>query len=189
MLEFIIKCVKLARIPSSERGEMNIGGILMMSIGMVFLAIGFIFFPISTSSASTLLTWVYTANTTITHATFTGYDAVVGVTPILILVGFLSAAVITGFLGFKVMKEGSSAGFSPGNLMMMGMSIIFISIGLIIEPVMLGGVAAVISAGTNGFTGLTSLITVAPLLVHVGFLAASVFSGFFGIKSLAAASG
>lgn len=178
---------------ANEKGEMNIGGILMMGIGMVFLAVGFIMFPIATDAAADLLTYSYSANGTITDATFTGYTAVVGITPILILVGFLAAAIITGFLGFKVMKSGASAGFSPGNLMMLGLSIIFIAIGLIIEPVMLDGISSVVHGGGHGisssFTGLSALILIAPMLVHIGFLAAAVFSGFFGIKSLAHASG
>lgn len=177
----------------SQRGEMNIGGILMMGIGMVFLAVGFIMFPIATDAASDILAWTYSANGTITDASFTGYTAVVGITPILLLVGFLTASVVTGMLGFKVMKSGSSAGFSPGNLMMLGLSIVFVAIGLIIEPVMLDGVSSVIHGGGAGissdFTGLAALIGIAPMLVHIGFLAASVFTGFFGIKSLASASG
>lgn len=176
---------------SDQRGAMNIGGILMMGIGMVFLAVGFIMFPIATDAAADILAWSYTTNNTITDATFTGYTAVVGITPILILIGFLAAAVITGFLGFKVMGSGESGSFSPGNLMLLGLSIVFIAIGLIIEPVMLDGIASVVHGGGAGisssFTGLSALILVAPMLVHLGFLAASVFSGFFGVKSLAKA--
>ena len=183
----------LALLRGGQKGEMNVGGILMMGIGMVFLAVGFIMFPIATDAAADILAYAYTANNTITDATYTGYTAVVGITPILILVGFLSAAVITGFLGFKVMKSGASSGFSPGNLMMLGLSIVFIAIGLIIEPVMLDGISSVVHGGGAGisssFTGLSQLILIAPMLVHIGFLAAAVFSGFFGIKSLAKSGG
>ena len=167
---------------------MNIGGILMMGIGMVFLAVGFIMFPIATDAASDLLDWSYTSNVSITDASFTGYTAVVGITPILILVGFLTAAVITGFLGFKVMQGAGDANFNPGNIMLLGLSIVFIAIGLIIEPVMLDGIASVVHGGGAGistsFTGLSALIGIAPMLVHIAFLAAAVFSGFFGIKRL-----
>lgn len=193
MLKRLLKSFVSIQELKSERGDINIGGILMMGIGMVFLAVGFIMFPIATDAASDILAWSYSANGTITDATFTGYTAVVGITPILLLVGFLTASVVTGMLGFKVMKAGAAAGFSPGNLMMLGLSIVFVAIGLIIEPVMLDGVASVIHGGGAGisssFTGLAALIGIAPMLVHIGFLAASVFTGFFGIKSLASASG
>ena len=176
----------------NERGELNIGGILMLGIGMVFLAVGFIMLPISTTAADSLLSYQYSANASITDATYTGYTAVVGITPILILVGFLSAAVITGFLGFRVMQGGGSAEFSPGNIMLLGLSIVFIAIGLIIEPVMLDGVSSIVHGGGHGistsFTGYAPLVGIAPMLVHIGFLAAAVFSGFFGIKRLSAAS-
>lgn len=241
-----------------------------MGIGMVFLAVGFIMFPIATDASQDLIDYSYSGYTAtaITDATFTGYTAVVGITPILILVGFLSAAVITGFLGFRVMQAGGSSGFNPGNIMLMGLSIVFIAIGLIIQPVLLDGVsgayvqrslnsesdtvstavgvtsanvtltydiwnnstAEVISItsnvsgdtpvastytaatnrllvtglsanashgltttynnaglidGNSGFTGLSALLLIAPMLVQIGFLAAAVFTGFFGIKSLA----
>ncbi len=44
----------------------NIGGILMMGIGMVFLAVGFILFPIVTDSCDTLLAYRYTGNISVT---------------------------------------------------------------------------------------------------------------------------
>jgi len=182
----------LKNILKNQHGELNIGGILVMSIGFVFLACGFIFLPISTDAASDLLAYSYSGCTAITDATYTGYTAVIGITPILILVGYLAAAVITGFLGFKIMKGSGSAGFNPGNLLLLGLSIIFIAIGLIIEPVMLDGISSVVYGGGTGisasFVGFEALIKIAPMLAHLGFLAASVFSGFFGIKSLASAS-
>jgi hypothetical protein len=179
---------------ATQRGEVNISGILMMGIGMVFLAVGFIMFPISTTATDSILAWTYTAsgNASITDATFTGYTAVVGITPLLILLGYVSAAVITGFLGFKVMRGGGSVSTNPGSLMMLGLAIVFIAIGLIIEPVMLDGIASVVHGGGKGisasYTGLSAIILVVPMLIHIAFLAAAVFSGFFGIKSLANAN-
>lgn len=192
MEKFKALLLALSPLFRNQRGEMNIGGILMMGIGMVFLAVGFVMFPIATDAAQDLLDYSYTSNVTITDATFTGYTAMVGITPILILVGYLAAAIITGFLGFRVMKSGGEANFSPGNIMLLGLSIVFIAIGLIIEPVMLDGVASVLHGGGAGisssFTGLSSLISMSPMLVHIGFLAAAVFSGFFGIKRLASST-
>jgi hypothetical protein len=180
----------MKRLYQKEDGEINIGGIMMLAIGMVFLAIGFIFLPISTSAAQDLLDYAYTANTSITDATYTGFTSVVGITPLLILVGYIAAAVVTGMLGVKIMRGAAGAGsFNPGSLMLMGLSIVFIAIGLIVEPVMLDGISSVVhgdGAGiSSSFTGYSSIITVAPMLIHIGFLAAAVISGFFGIKSLA----
>ena len=182
----------MKRLIFKENGVLNIGGIMMLGIAMVFLAIGFIFLPISTDATQDLLDYAYTDNNTITDASYTGFTSVVGITPLLILVGFLTAAVVTGMLGVKVMKGATSASFSPGALMLLGLSIIFIAVGLIIEPVMLDGVSEVYHGGGAGvssdFTGYESILLVAPLLVHIAFLAAAVFSGFFGIKKLSSAS-
>ena len=177
----------------NEKGAMNIGGIMMLGIAMVFLAIGFIFLPISTDACDDLLAYQYTSNTSITDATFTGFTSVVGITPILILVGFLAAAVVTGMLGVKIMKGGSSAKADPGSLMLLGISIIFIAIGLIMEPVMLDGVSSIVHGGGSGistsYTGFAAIVKVAPMLVHIGYLAAAVLSGFFGIKKLSSNTG
>jgi hypothetical protein len=125
-----------------EKGSMNIGGIMMLGISMVFLSIGFIFLPITTSATQTLLDYSYSSYTLITDATYTGYTSVLGVTPLLILVGFLTAAVITGMLGIKIIKGAKSANMNPGSLMMLGLSIVFIGIGLIMQPVVLDAVSS-----------------------------------------------
>ena len=176
-----------------ETGEMNIGGILMMGIGMVFLAVGFIMFPIATDATDTILAYAYTGNATVNTAYFTGLTAIVGITPLLILLGFVSAAVITGFLGMKVMKGAAGkAGVSPGGLLMSGLSIVFIALGLIIFPVTLDGIASVVHGGGTGistsYTGLSAILLVTPMLVLLSFISAAVISGFFGIKSIAKAS-
>jgi len=182
----------LSKLVKDEKGAINIGGIMMLGISMVFLAVGFIFLPISTSAAADLLAYEYSANTSITDATYTGFTSVVGITPLLILVGFLAAAVISGMLGIKIMKGAGSAKADPGSLMLLGLSIVFISIGLIIEPVMLDGISSVVHGSGTGisssFTGYESVIKVSPLLVHLAFLASAVLSGFFGIKRLASST-
>lgn len=189
----------MRKLIMNERGVMNIGGIMLLAIAMVFLAIGFIFLPITTDAADGLLDYYYSAggfygseNATITDATFTGFTSVVGITPLLILVGFLAAAVVTGMLGVKIMKGAGSSRFDPGTLMLLGLSIVFIGIGLIVEPVMLDGVASVYYGGGEGvsadFTGYESILLVSPMLVHIGYLAAAVLSGFFGIKRLGSSS-
>lgn len=174
-----------------EDGSVNLGGTLMLGIAMVFVAVGFIMLPITTDAATDLLGYSYSDCATITDASYTGYTAVIGITPILILVGFLSAAVITGFLGIKVMKGGAAASVNPGSLILLGLSIVFIAIGLIIEPVAIDGISSVYYGGGSGisssFVGYEALILVSPLLIHLGFLTAAVFSGFFGIKRLASA--
>jgi hypothetical protein len=179
----------ISKLLVSQKGAVDMGGILMMGIAMVFLAVGFIMFPIATDATDSILAYQYSANTSITDASFTGLTAIVGITPLLILLGFISAGVITGFLGFKVMKgsEGS-AKLNPGSLMMLGLSIVFVALGLIMFPVALDGIASVLHGGGQGistaYTGLSPILLVTPMLILISYLAASVITGFFGIKSL-----
>jgi len=176
-------------IGKGDKGEINIGGVLLMGIGMVFLAVGFIMFPIVTDSTDSLLAYQYTSNASITDATFTGFTAVVGITPLLVLLGFLSAAVFSMYLGVKVSK-GSAGGTSLnlGSMIMLGLSMVFVAVGLIILPVALDGVSSVLHGGGTGvsasYTGLSPILLVTPLLILISFVASAVISGYFGIKKL-----
>ena len=169
-----------------DSGAINIGGTIILGIAMIFLSIGFIFLPITTDATSDLLDYQYTTNTSITDASYTGYTAILGITPLLILVGFLVAAVITGMMGMKVMKGAASASVNPASLILVGLSIVFIGVGLIIEPIALDGISSVVHGGGQGistaFTGYSPIVLMSPMLIHLAFLTSAVISGFFGIK-------
>lgn len=192
MRKFGRNLVACGRAMRSERGEIDIGGILIMGIGMVFLAVGFIMYPIVMTACDALLAYSFTSNATINAAYFTGFTPIVGITPLLVLIGFLSAAVFSMYLGVKVMKgaEGGTS-LNLGTMLLLGISLIFIAIGLIILPVTLDGIATVLH-GTAGagisasYTGLAPILRVTPLLVLISFVSGAVISGFFGLKRLGA---
>jgi hypothetical protein len=172
----------------SHPGEVNIGGIILLALSMVFIAVGFIMLPIATDACTSILNYTYSGNVTIATATYTGLTAITGITPLLILLGFLVEAVVAGMLGIKVMKGSSDAKTSPGSLILIGLSIVFVAVGLIMFPIVLDGVSSVVNGGGHGisssFTGFRSLLLIAPMLVELGYVVASVITGFFGIKSL-----
>lgn len=172
-----------------DKGEVNISSILLMGIGMVFLAVGFIMFPIVTDATDGLLAYAYSANNSITDATFTGFTAVVGITPLLILLGFLSAAVFSMYLGVRISKTGSGGtSLNLGAMIMLALSMVFVAVGLIILPVALDGIASVLHGGGSGisasYTGLSPILLVTPLLILISFVSAAVISGYFGVKSI-----
>ncbi len=181
----------LAKFLGSNKGEVNLGGIIMLGLSMVFVAVGFIMLPIATDACSDILDYAYSANAGITDASYTGLTAITGITPLLILLGFLAEAVITGFLGIKIMKTGGSTRIGPGGLILLGLSIVFIAVGLIMFPVALDGISSVYHGGGSGiattFTGFQSLLLISPMLLELGYIVASVITGFFGIKSLGSA--
>lgn len=171
-----------------EKGAINIGSILMMGIGMVFLAVGFIMFPIVTDATDDLLDWTCSANASLTDETFTGFTEVIGITPLLVLLGFVAAGIFAMYLGIKIGK-GSAGGTSVnlGAMLMLALAIIFIAVALIIMPVALDGICETyndVNTGSNTYTGLLDILEVTPLLLLIAFLAAAVVSGFFGIKKL-----
>jgi len=172
-----------------ERGAIDIGAILIMGIGMVFLAVGFIMFPIVTTATDALLAYSFTTNATCDAAYMTGFTNIVGITPLLVLIGYLSAAVFSMYLGVRMLK-GSAAGnkLDLGTMLLLGISLIFIAIGLIILPVTLDGICTVIHGGGTGinaaYVGLAPILRVTPLLVLISFVAGAVITGFFGLKKL-----
>lgn len=172
-----------------EKGEIDISGILMMGIGMVFLAVGFIVFPIVTTATDALLAYSYSANASITDATFTGFTAVIGITPLLILLGFLSAAVFSMYLGVQISRGAGETRLDMGTLVLLALSMVFIAVGLIILPVTLDGLASVLDgtahAGiSSSYVGLSPIILVTPLLILISFIGGAVLSGYFGIRRL-----
>lgn len=169
-----------------ERGAIDIGGVLMMGIGMVFLAVGFIMYPIVMTATDALLVYSCSANATINAAYFTGFKPIVGITPLLVLVGYLSAAVFSMFLGVKMMKGGEGGTkLDLGSMLMLGIALIFIAIGLIILPVALDGICEVMKTGiSSSYVGLAPILKVTPLLILISFISGAVISGFFGIKKL-----
>lgn len=190
MNKFFQKLAGMGRqVHKGQKGEVNIGGVLLMGIAMVFLAVGFIIFPIITDATDSLLAYQYSDNASITDATFTGFTEVVGITPLLILIGYLTASVFTMFLGVKVIKGAAeSSGVNLGALILLALSMVFIAIGLIILPVTLDGIAGVLHGGGNGisstYNGLQSVLEVTPLLILISFLAGTVITGYFGIKDM-----
>lgn len=184
----------LSKARKDQKGAMNIVSILIMGIGMVFLAVGFIMFPIVTDATDDLLAYEYSTNTAITDASFTGFTSVIGITPLLVLIGYVSAAIFAMYLGVKIAK-GSAGGtkLDLGSLLLLGLSMVFIAIALIILPVALDGLAGVYHGGGSGisssYTGLSPILLVTPLLILISFISSAVLTGFFGFKKLAQAAG
>ena len=160
-------------------------------------------FPIVTEATDSLLAYTFSSNSSgnatmdalnnwpINDTTFTGFTAVIGITPLLVLLGFLSAAVFSMYLGVKVSREGGSGTkLDLGVMILLALSIVFIAVGLIILPVALDGVSTVLHGGGEGinsaYTGLSPILLVTPLLVLISFISGAVLTGFFGIKRLSA---
>jgi len=175
---------------SSEKGAMNLVGILMMGIGMVFLSVGFIMFPIVTTATDALLAYTNAVNVTIVAACFTGFTAVTGITPLLVLIGYVAAAIFSMYLGVKIAKGAAgSTQLDLGTLLLLGLSMIFIAIALIILPVSIDGISTVWHGGGEGinvaYVGLEPVLILCPLLILISFVSAAVLSGFFGFKRVA----
>jgi hypothetical protein len=171
-----------------QRGAVDIGTVLMMAIGLIFMSVGFIMFPNITDACTDLLAYAYSANASITDATYTGLTTTIGIFPLLTLLGFISVTVISGFMGVRITQGEGSTRLSIGGFLLTGISLIFISLGLYIFPVLLDGISSVLHGGGAGistsFTGLSPILLMTPMLALLSFLVATVVTGFFGVKTI-----
>lgn len=171
------------RFNDDQRGEINIAGLMMMGIAMIFLAVGFIIYPIVLDSTDTILAWTYNGTSSFTISDFTGLEPVAGITPLIVLLGFVVAGAITGFMGIRMIRGTEGGSLNPSSLMMLGIGLIFIAVALIIFPVVLDGVASALDSDSiSTYTGLEAILKVTPLIVLTAFLTGGVVSGFFGIR-------
>ena len=189
------RMVETAQRRREETGAVDLQTILLMGLGFVFIAVGFIVFQIFMNAAEALLDWACTANTSTTDATYTGFTDMVGVMPLVVLVGFMSAGVFTMYLGVKVGMGGDSPGKPDmGSLIMLALALIFLAIALIILPVTLEAICSTLSnnlttantgQGLNtAFVGVSDFLLMSPLLLIVSLLGGAVVTGFFGMKRL-----
>lgn len=164
----------------------NITAILFLALSLAFVGIGAMFFGQVTDATDSILDYQYTTNTSITDATFTGLTSITGMAPMLVFLGYLAVAVISGFLGYQIFKGSRNGKITPAGLILLGISIVFIGLGFRMVPISLDGFAYVLHGGGDGinssYTGLSAIVKMGPMLLVLGYLAATVLSGFFGLK-------
>jgi len=186
--------VERGRLMREERGAVNLQSIMMMGLGFVFIAVGFIVFQIFMNAAEDLLNWDCTANTSTSATTFTGFTDIVGITPLLVLVGFMAAGVFAMYLGVKISRGVGSTKLDLGSLIMLAIAIIFLAIALIILPVTLEAICSTLSNNAAGadtgvglnaaFTGVSDFLLMSPLLLIVSLIGGAIVVGFFGMKKM-----
>jgi len=88
-----------------EDGGIDIGNLLLLGLAMIFIAVGFIVYPIILEGTDEILNWTGTTGN-VTLADFTGLEPVTSVAPLIVLIGFIAAGVITGFFGIKNLMKG-----------------------------------------------------------------------------------
>ena len=179
-----------------ESGGVDLSGIMIMGLGFVFIGVGFIVFQIFMDAAQEILDWDCTANTSISDATFTGFTDIVGITPLLVLVGFLAAGVFSMYLGVQIAKGSGETKMDLGVLILLALAIIFLAVALIILPVTLEAICSTVSNNASGadtgigiddaFTGVEELLLMSPLLLIVSLVGGAIVTGFFGMKRLGA---
>ncbi len=170
----------------SEAGEVSVNGMLTMGLGMVFIAVGFVIFPIVMTGATGIITYSYSSNASLNYSYYTGLTSVGGILPLVILLGFVMDGVIVGFMGYKATRAGTNAGLEPKRLMYGALGLVFIAVALIIMPVLLDGISSALHNGGAGisssFTGLASVLKIVPLIVLAAFMGGGIAGSYFQTK-------
>jgi hypothetical protein len=158
----------------------------MVVISIVFIGVGASMFGNVTDGTDAILDYEYSSNASITDASFTGLTSITGLSPMLVLIGYLAVALLAGFFGVQIAQGKREGKMSPGGIIMLGISLVFIALGFYVFPVALDGFAYVLHGGGNGinaaYTGLASIVKLAPMLLLIGYVAATVIVGMFGLK-------
>ncbi len=188
--------ISRGQLMREERGAVNLQSIMLMGLGFVFIGVGFIVFQIFMNAATDLLDWECSANTSTTATTFTGFTDIVGITPLLVLVGFMAAGVFAMYLGVQISRGAGSTKMDLGSLIMLSIAMIFLAIALIILPVTLEAICSTLSNNAAGadtgvginaaFTGVGDFLLMSPLLLIVSLIGGAIVVGFFGMKKLGA---
>ena len=136
--------------------------------GMVMTAILFLVFPILMDTIGTVMSWTGTGGNI---SQFTGLESVLPIAPLIIFV-----AIMFGSVGLTV-AGGIKA--SSGKLSVaLIMSVIMIAIGFLFYSIVLDGAAALLNdADIADYTGLSSVVGIAPLLVLVTYVFGAIAIG------------
>lgn len=180
-----------AGLSGHQRGSMDPAGMMLMGVGLIFLSVGMIIYPILFDATDAVYAWT-SSNYSVgppqvgyTIADFTGLTPVLSIFPLLVLLAYVVAAVIDGIMGIKIMKGDGGGKMDPAGLMLQAIGMIFLSVVMIVYPITLDGVATILDGVANAtgtYTGIASFAPVVPLLVLLAIITVGVILNFFGIK-------
>lgn len=80
-------------------------GIITTIVGIISIAISFVVYPIVLDAADTILLWP-----SVVAGTFTGLEAVVKVSPLLVFVGLLAGGVFAMYTGVRSARSSGKRG-------------------------------------------------------------------------------
>ena len=168
---------KLRFSTGGEKGSMNVANIMMLGIAMIFIAVGFIIYPVILEGTDSIL------DTTRATSDSENVTTALGVTSGNITLSetlFDSdvANVISITSSIVETPAASTYTLGTGRLLMTSLTA-NVTDGRIITATYYYG-------NVDEYTGLRSITEVTPLIVLIGFVTAGVITGFFGVKNIMA---
>jgi len=169
----------------------KITGVVLLSVAMIFIGIGFQFLPQVFSATASILAYNYTGATSTfaQTANFTGLTAFTPQVPLLVVLGFIMDVIIAGFLGLRVVTGRGDAHLGTADYLISGIALLFVGIGLTFYTNLLDGVSASLWNGGSGLSTTTyaaarSLLLITPMLSLLAFVVAVSMPAIIGTKAL-----
>jgi hypothetical protein len=180
---------KVARVVGGgQRGAVNLGGFVFMAVGLIFLGVGFVIYPMVISGTDNVMSWTATiGGHAFSTANFTGLVSIVPIIPLIVALGFIVSTCLSGYMGIQTFRGSGTFDSSPSEFLLQGVGMIFIAVALIVFPIAMTGVgtawASILdSANVSSYSAVTSFLPIIPLLALVGTVFIGVCVEYFGLK-------
>jgi len=156
------------------------GGMGVALMGLIMTAIAFLLFPIVMDGTESIMGWTGSGNSTIGN--FTGLENVASIAPMIIFVFVVFGSIgVTAYGGVRTAQGGKLG-------MAMLLALIMIAISFVVYPIVMDGandLQTTIAASAYTYTGLSSIVGIAPLLVFVSMLFGGIGVGAYaGYKKI-----
>lgn len=162
-------------------GKTELGSKTLVFMSMVFQAVFFIVFAIILEATNSITTWTGTGGNLTT--VFPTTSSIVPIIPLIIFVILEFGALAGAAWGAKKTAEEEKLGVA------MIMSVIMLAVGLIMFKIILTSAAALLgNAYMSAYTGLESVVEIAPMLILISYVFESVgtavYAGYRSAKGM-----
>lgn len=98
LMKRFVTWLELPSFRDSQSGAVNIANIMLLGIGMIFMGIGAFFIPV-------MIEGFEEARTAANVSQYTGLSSIIEIGPTIIVLGFIVAGGVVGFMGIKGLAD------------------------------------------------------------------------------------
>ena len=153
----------------------NKGSFLVMTLAVVGLVLWVTLFSTIIDAVDTLAALVYLDN-------FTALETVIDIAPVVLLLSGIFGASFAYYKGYKGAQAQDTSGIMR---MVLGVILIILFVTLF-ATIMTAMQALAVAINTSGYTALTTVVAIAPVVLFLGGIFAGATTGVSGLKTFRA---